>query len=428
MKEEIYMKSKDSIKRTMSLLLSLVMICAFLGYYPITFNARAYETATWVTPGIYYIEFKNSGKVLDVTDESTQSGIQMQIWDKYDNHDNQKFLFEKDTLGWKITALNSRKLLAVKDYSMDDYAHITQYEEKYNSSDARNQRWKIETYGEFVRFKNVNSNQYITVYWGKTDNGSKLIQRPNDIPNEQSFKLQKLESAKIISAHWSRNFKESDFVWKKYNIYGLPMYINGKNNGEIIPVNNKSLKPFLNGRADLSYATTNGNILLGIDYIDEQTMFELTCDKSKTEDPNFLTKAGQFLKGELDEKAAEKLFEPILEDKAEIIPFIKNICELIVDSGTTSDWNNAVEVYKNNRQNGVKFIKYLSLEPTFSLKYGSVIKFNYHYDATSWNGDLPDVNFGYDGYWTYTLSEYTTEFKTGPLVVHSKRQINPRPH
>lgn len=434
------------VHKITSLVLSLIMLFSFLNYFPTTTSVNATK-ATWITPGIYYIEFKNSGKVVDVTDESTQSGIQMQIWQKYDNHTNQKFKLEKDSYGWKITALNSNKVLSIKDYSLDDYAHITQYEEKSNPSYIKNQRWIIEECDEYVRLKNANSNKYMTVYCGDTSDGAKLIQRPaiasennKNIKTEQQFQLVLLEGAVIKEAHWYKNFSENDFTWGYSGLPFSPEYINGNNwNNQLY--NNISfsnyLKSYPNGDNHLGfwkYRKINGKQLYGISYL-SPSMCGLLFEDSTLRNANKANSIFDYLVNFLMNHPNE-LYYGEANTVKEFVEGIMDIC-----CSNEEDWNNMSQLWHRNTNKGLIIQKYVETEIEIftadimklfndnikiNLSYNSCLWDGY-YQGDIWYGDLNQLPSGYgygDGHWEYFFTNYSTKTQTAPLVVHISNNPN----
>lgn len=89
--------------------------------------------------GIYRITSKVSGKVLDVTDNSTVRGAKLQQWTNY-NAANQQFMLQKQADGYyKITARHSGLVLDVPNSSQSNSVQLQQWTD--NGTDA--QRWQI---------------------------------------------------------------------------------------------------------------------------------------------------------------------------------------------------------------------------------------------------------------------------------------------
>lgn len=118
--------------------------------YSFTYNngTPAYDTSAFTyrgqasgikSGGIYRITSKVSGKVLDVTDKSTDAGAKFHQWTNYDLT-NQQFKVEKQTDGYyKITAMHSGLVLDVPNSSLDKSVQLQQWTD--NGSSA--QRWSI---------------------------------------------------------------------------------------------------------------------------------------------------------------------------------------------------------------------------------------------------------------------------------------------
>ncbi len=418
------MKSKGSIKRTMSLLLSLVMICTFLGYYPITLSARAFEEAKDITPGIYYIQFKDSNKVLDVTDESIQNGIQMQIWDRFDDHTNQKFKLEKDSIGWKITALNSQKVIEVRNSSKDDYAHVAQWDDAGISC----QRWILEKDDDgYIRFKNANSGQYMTVFnaYNGISNGSKLVQRPllegsNKI--EQQFRLKGLVGAKILSAYWQRDKIEIEHDTKWKQTYENEYYSNYSPYFPQISYNMFSLGPHL--IPDVN----QDRILYSIEYINKDTTRHLISDVAMNQDVK--QNAADYISGQISDTVKSNLIDCLVKTIVGEVPLVGDIsvmlmglCEIATSSDENnaahSDWVRLVDFYKR-LDTGMKITVYLNYKKNYDGSIHPVLS----YDATPWDEKTIDTNLNYSGKWNYILSNYTTYTSTQSLVLHTGNSPN----
>lgn len=93
--------------------------------------------------GTYRITNKSSGKVLDVTGNSTASGTKIQQWTNY-NATNQQFKIEKQSDGYyKISAMHSGLVLDVPNSSTSNSVQLQQW----TNNDTNAQRWQITDVG-----------------------------------------------------------------------------------------------------------------------------------------------------------------------------------------------------------------------------------------------------------------------------------------
>ena len=416
------MKTYKYVHKITSLVLSFIMLFSFLNYFPTVTSVNATE-ATWVTPGIYYIKFGNSGKVLDVTDESTQNGTQMQIWEKCDDHLNQQFRLEKSGNYWKITAMNSNKVIEVRDQSKEDYAHIAQWD----NANINSQRWIIESDGDYVRFKNVNSGMYMTVYnaYNGIENGSKLVQRKfQDKENkvEQQFILQELVGAKILSAYWQRDKVEIEHDTKWKQTYENVYYSNYSPNFPQISYNMFSLGPHL--IPDVN----QDRILYSIEYINKNTTRHLVCDVAENAD--IKEKASNYILGQISDTAKSNLIDYVVNTVVGNVPLVGDVsvmlfgfCSIVISqdekNAAHSDWARLVDFYRR-LDTGMKIVTYLEYKTDYFGNIYPVL----NYDASPWDEKTIDTNLNYSGKWTYILSNYKTYTSTQSLVLHTGNSPN----
>ena len=445
------MKANYYIQRLIAMLLSLVMVLTFLGYYPVTIIAKAESEATCVTPGIYYIHFRNSNKVLDVTDESIQPGIQLQIWKKYDDHANQKFQLEKCGTTWRIRALNSYKVVSVKSRSQNDYAHISQETEAH--SNVNYQRWYIEEDDGYVRFKNANSEMYMTVYNAINDasNGSKLVQRKyqnGENRVEQQFTLEKIkESSKIKCAYWQRKITVNDIYWEERTDRG-PLWntISYKNYDFINTYNfpipqSKQTVEF--GETVTKFYTPYADqprILYRIEYLDSQTCENLIYNQAliKEDEPK-KNSIRDYVLGQYSDATFTNVTNWLVEKAVGKIPILgqyigdtiliaKGVAEIINSSYEEKNpahesWNNFVMFHKNNKC-GIKRKCYIEF---FRNKDGN-LEPAITYDIEKWDGHEDFYKYDgtdyYLGEWCYVFGNYATEYTIGSLKIHTGGNAN----
>ncbi|MGB7392809.1 MAG: M12 family metallopeptidase [Pricia sp.] len=136
---------------------------------------------------VYRITSKASGKVMDITGASRNSGARLQQW-PWKNGNNQKFRVQNAGGGsYRLTAVHSGKVLDVVDGSTANSAEIQQWDYAGNN----NQKWNLVSKGggeyEIV---SVNSGKLIDVPRG-TDENINLIQWPRNNGDNQRWIFQK---------------------------------------------------------------------------------------------------------------------------------------------------------------------------------------------------------------------------------------------
>lgn len=422
------MKVKTLTKRFISLILSMIMIFSFCGYFPM--KKIVAEAATSVSPGIYIIEFR-SGKVLDVTDESINNGTQLQIWQRYEDHSNQKFKIEKSGSYWKITAMNSNKVIEVRDSSKQDYAQVAQW----SDSNIACQRWEIESDGSFVRFKNANSGMYMTVFnaYSSIANGSKIVQRPKltgDNKIEQQFKLLKLDGVEIVSAIWERQLNVDDIKWDKYSRFSFNPLTYRNQTGIYFP--DKPDGQYGTWDWDKVYVPSTDNcILVRVEYIDREKAKKMIVDKAK-EFEDSATTCKKYVEGQIQDFVISETMNRIFEFAGvpfvgDITVFLKGFCELSISAQSNhQNWCDFCDVWSDNEQQGCGVIKktYLKFSPSSTFGGEPCIAAYTEYTSEKWDGKSINYNLPYDGKWAYQLANYSTDITVSSLVIHTYNSPN----
>jgi hypothetical protein len=123
--------------------------------------------------GVYRIANRNSGKVLDVYQQSTANGAVVHQWD-YAGAASQKWRLTNTGNGnYTLTNLNSNKNLDVYQQSTADNIQIHQWDALALTS----QRWSIISVGSgFYKIVNQNSGKVLDVYGSSTANGGLVKQ------------------------------------------------------------------------------------------------------------------------------------------------------------------------------------------------------------------------------------------------------------
>ncbi|MGB9955288.1 GH32 C-terminal domain-containing protein [Haloferax prahovense] len=126
-----------------------------------------------VDGGVYRIENRLSGKVLEVRDGETGNGaaVQQRRWE---GSDNQRWVVREVTSGvYRIENLTSGDVLDIEDASTNDGSHAMQWE--WWGGD--NQRWTIDsTGGGYRRIRNINSGKVLDIEDAATTEGARAMQ------------------------------------------------------------------------------------------------------------------------------------------------------------------------------------------------------------------------------------------------------------
>lgn len=141
--------------------------------------APAKNVSTVNSGSFVRIRYAGNGKYLDVpSEEVTQNGTQLQIWDFASGNLNQIFQLVDTHQGWQIISLQSGKVVEVRDSSHSDSAQVAQWD-KHTLACAR---WNIiQNSDGTVSFQNRESNLYLNVCGGgDAGNGTKMIQYHDD--------------------------------------------------------------------------------------------------------------------------------------------------------------------------------------------------------------------------------------------------------
>lgn len=365
-------------------------ICAVLTLGISSANAASYVTKI-AENGVYYIQHVGSKKYLDITDESTSNGARLQIWSKYSNHQNQVFIFRKVGDYWKIIAHHSGKAIEVRDSSMSDYAHVSQWD----YAGIACQQWKaIYNSDGTVSFCNRNSGKYLDVYGNGNANGTKLIQYSRNGTNAQKFKLYRLYNADILNANWTRSFSTSEISWTQYGI-------------------NSNVYNFTRFRNGSKFPTPNHTYLTKVEYIDRETVWRTIRNKSL--DQSILEQIADVIEGEGKEAAAARILAELGFNDVPCIGIAVGICEILFSASSSSEWNKFVRAVQYDGYGNTGVIKKTYVTITKQPYWGPLNNgtgawgWNYRlietksYTYTSWNGNGGISNPNYNGYWKYNF-------------------------
>lgn len=136
-------------------------------------NGDGSGTGGPISNGTYRITNVNSGKLLEVANGSTEEGANVQQWSDTGCSCQQWHVYEESDGVYVLENVNSGHLLDVEAGGTDNGDTLIQWSD--NGGD--NQRFFIEDLGggEY-RLENVNSGLVVDVYGGRTDDGTDVIQ------------------------------------------------------------------------------------------------------------------------------------------------------------------------------------------------------------------------------------------------------------
>lgn len=146
-------------------------------------------TSNPVSGSFVRIRYSVNNRYLDVPAEGiSDNGNQLQIWDYAPGNQNQIFQLTDTGKGWRITSLQSGKVIEVRNSSHNDCAQVAQWD-KHSLACAR---WDIVKNSDgTVSFRNRESGKYLNVYGGgNAGNGTKMIQYHDDNTSAMRFLIE----------------------------------------------------------------------------------------------------------------------------------------------------------------------------------------------------------------------------------------------
>ena len=151
-------------------------------------NLPGWTAPTDIQAGVYQVANVNSGKCLDVRDDSTANGAAVQQWG-CDNGESQKWRIEPVGNGlYKLKAMHSGKVMDVSSTSTADRAKIHQWEDLGTA----NQKWQIQAYGSGYRLIASHSGKCLDLFYFAVSDGFQLEQNICNAGTAQQFKLKAL--------------------------------------------------------------------------------------------------------------------------------------------------------------------------------------------------------------------------------------------
>jgi len=141
-------------------------------YYEAFGGAVAQFRWEWVVGSLYRVRAKHSGKCLDVSRGSLDSGAEVIQWDCHGG-DNQRWNFVPAVGGYyEIRAMHSGKCLDVWNWSQDNGAPIIQWD----CHGGDNQLWSLVPEGDYYKIAAKHSGKCLDVTGWSQDSGAKVIQ------------------------------------------------------------------------------------------------------------------------------------------------------------------------------------------------------------------------------------------------------------
>ena len=149
-----------------------------------------------VSGGKYKITAKCSGKVVDVSDVSTNPSANVHQWD-YVGGANQQWILDSTGDGYyTITAVHSGLCLDVQDWSTAAGGNVLQW---HNNRQA-NQKWKFEKLDDgYYKITNQHSGKVLDVSNSSKENGGIIQQWDWNGTNAQRWKLEKLDGQTVVT-------------------------------------------------------------------------------------------------------------------------------------------------------------------------------------------------------------------------------------
>ncbi|MEU7826647.1 RICIN domain-containing protein [Catellatospora sp. NPDC049133] len=154
-----------------------------LSWYPsVTIDAAA-GTVTGVAPPYHRVSNRNSGKVIDVVNQSTANNAEVKQW-TWNGGGNQKWEFQDAGSGYfRIVNQNSGKCLDVASASTADGANVIQY----TCGSGANQQWQWQAIGSYFRIVARHSGKCLDVVGSGTGDGADIQQYTCGTGNNQQW-------------------------------------------------------------------------------------------------------------------------------------------------------------------------------------------------------------------------------------------------
>ncbi|WP_026208913.1 non-reducing end alpha-L-arabinofuranosidase family hydrolase [Catelliglobosispora koreensis] len=144
-------------------------------------------SAVTVDPNAWYVIVnRNSGKAIDIYNNSTADGGRITQWDRH-NQNNQQWQFVDSGGGYyRIKSRHSGKVLDVSGNSTANGAAIHQW----TDNNTNNQQWRLtDTTNGYIKITSRHSNKVLEVQGASTANNANIVQYDDWSGNNQQWQL-----------------------------------------------------------------------------------------------------------------------------------------------------------------------------------------------------------------------------------------------
>lgn len=252
------------IKKLISFALSISMAGSLFATNTSALTYVDGSNVTVVNDGCYKIQHVESGKLLDIRDESKENGAVLQIWEEYLGNNNQ--IVKITSVGnckviLQPNHVEGKKVIEVRNSNMDDHGEVGMWD----YVDIPCQQWYIYRNDDGTySFQNVNSGLFLNVEGNCTENGTRVIQYHDDGSSAMRFNLYRLDDTDITTAKFMAN--DNNVSYSAY-----PITTNTKNFSHY--------SGYVDG--NLYLPTTNRKYLYSIQYLDFYTLLHTIGDAAK---------------------------------------------------------------------------------------------------------------------------------------------------
>lgn len=159
--------------------------CTSSSGYRIYITPGTSNSSETISGKTYKLINRNSGKVLDVDNNSTVDGGKVLQWDD-NGGNNQKWVILNTSNGYTLKNVNSNKMLDVDKGSIADGANVIQW----TDNGGNNQKWNIVDLGNgYYKLISINSGKALAVYNNSTTNGVNIVQTTDNGGTNEQWQL-----------------------------------------------------------------------------------------------------------------------------------------------------------------------------------------------------------------------------------------------
>jgi hypothetical protein len=178
--------------------------------------------------GIYTIENKATGKIIEALNSGTDNGIRLQLQNNSLQLGGQWMFMKVDVnqnlisdYRYKFLAMHSRFAMDVNEASLEDGAKIQQWTD--NGTGA--QRWRIEKMDAcWTRIRNILSYKNISTAWVNKWDGTDIIQWQDNWLDNQLYRFERKYDG-TYAIRDKNSWKLLDVKWDSYQIgFGLQLW------------------------------------------------------------------------------------------------------------------------------------------------------------------------------------------------------------